>query len=86
MLAPQNILPTAEHYRRPLLNSPFYEASRPWIQPPMRMAGQPQPRYHSPMIDIDRLTPFIPTAADRSNPESTGLFGQNTRGTGRTAA
>ena len=52
----------------------------------MTIADHPQPRYHSPMIDIDRLTPFKPTAFDRSKPESTGLFGQNTRGIGRTAA
>ena len=41
--------------------------------------------YHSPMIDVDRLTPFMPTIAGRSKPGSTGLPGQNTRGTGRTS-
>lgn len=33
MLAPVRLpTPSAEHYRRPLLHSPFLEASRPWIQ------------------------------------------------------
>ena len=45
----------------------------------MMIAGHPQPRYHSPMIDVERLTPFMPTAVERSNPESIGLFGQGTQ-------
>lgn len=33
MLAPLRLpAPSAEHYRRPLLHTPFFEASRPWIQ------------------------------------------------------
>src|SRR5436190_1316410 len=49
----------------------------------MTTAIQPNVMYHSPMIEVDRLTPFMPTIAGRSNPGSMGLPGQNTRGTGR---